>query len=288
MLRVVSSRKICTTIVRRCRGGSVLEEIFAELAACDVAQRSAQPTPQVDFARREKCRGDFNSGAGKSNAVTSPGRSPESEDRDIRAETSKQKHLQRQLQEVWDRVAMAKVEEEKEEGVRRRSRYVVSPPAILHHSTAELVQENSPQHFVPAEDSSGKLSALPHVESPGSVAVVTLVGRVLSAVGSHGSSETSRDDRDLLTDEDELHARFLVEYNVPFRTLKPVVVQVRCYGATLLSFAERYVKKGDVVHVLGHVLPLEVRSPEDPVLCVCALPFGGNVSVVLGTECVAE
>ncbi|KAH9579739.1 hypothetical protein LSM04_000568 [Trypanosoma melophagium] len=260
---------------------SLLDDIFSELSTCDITQRQSPLKTQ----KVSPSKGTLNSNGNSNSGVSTPANTAAPEDAEIRAELVKQEHLQRLLQETRDQMAMTKREAVKAEEVQRHSRYVVSPPAALHLSTAELIQEKSPQHFSSAEDSSTRLSSLPQLSAPGSVAVVTLVGKVLSEATMHGDGTLEETDDTSATAENGPHARMLVQYSVPFLpTPTPVTVQVRCYGATLASFVKEHVRMGDLVHVLGHVLPLNVQSAGDPVFCVCALPVGGNISVVLSAE----
>nr|CCC90945.1 conserved hypothetical protein [Trypanosoma congolense IL3000] len=284
MRRIVNSSGFVVNFARRCSTDAVLEEIFSELGACDVVERGTQPVARIDST--PKNRGE-NLSVGKtmSSHTVSSEKSSTAEQCSLRMELSKKEHLQRQLREVRDRAAMTRNELIRKEEAKRHARYVVSPPAMLHLSTAELVQEGSPQCFVPAEDSSERLPSLPRLKSSGNVAVVTLVGRVLSPATLHSSQSTSKGDEGTLVDENGPYARLLVEYKVPFLSAKLTTVQVRCYGATLSSFAAQHVREGDLVHVLGHLLPIDMQSPGDPTFCICALPVGGNISVVLGAEC---
>ncbi|ORC90997.1 uncharacterized protein TM35_000074210 [Trypanosoma theileri] len=264
---------------------SLLDDIFSELSTCDITQRQSSLKTQTVSSSKgiHNSNSNNNSGTGVSTSVNTAA----PEDAEIRAELAKQEHLQRLLQETHDQTAMTKREEVKAEEVRRHSRYVASPPAGLHLSTAELIQEKSPQHFSPAEDSSTRLSSLPQLNTPGSVAVVTLVGKVLSEATMHGNGNLEETDNTSAA-ENGPHARMLVQYSVPFLpTPTPVTVQVRCYGATLASFVQQHVRMGDLVHVLGHVLPLHVQAAGDPAFCVCALPVGGNISVVFSAESVS-
>ncbi|RNF15495.1 uncharacterized protein Tco025E_05515 [Trypanosoma conorhini] len=266
-------RPILAGVAQRFNGDSLLHDIFSELDACDITQRSKHLKTEGSTSSKKTTSGG---------ATAAPAEAATAEEADILAETSKQQHLQRLLQEARDQAALSQAEEVKKRELRRHACYVASPPAALHLSTAELIQEKSPQHFTPAEDSSTRLSALPHLESPGTVAVVTLVGKVLSEAQIHGEEGSTDDTNDTSGDENGPHARFLVQYSVPFLpSSRPVTVQVRCYGVTLSSFAARHVKVGDLVHVLGHVLPLDVSTTGGPAFCVCALPVGGNISVVL-------
>ncbi|KEG13039.1 hypothetical protein DQ04_01251120 [Trypanosoma grayi] len=282
MRRVLPWRVVSLGLARRFNSDSLLDDIFSELSVCDITQRPSQSKAQTAASSKGRVVGSSSGAAGPMETSA-----PAEEEAELRAELSKQEQLLRQVQEAMEQAAMAEKEEVKAEEVRRHARYTASPPAALHLSTAELIQEKSPQHFTPAKDSSARLSALPRLESPGSVAVVTLVGRVLSEVTAHGEEEEeySKGTKDSSVSEDGPHARFLVQYSVPFLpSSRPVKVQVRCYGATLASFSEKHVKPGDLVHILGHLLPLESNSADDPVFCVCALPVGGNISVVLSAK----
>ncbi|KAG8340079.1 hypothetical protein ERJ75_000716900 [Trypanosoma vivax] len=283
MRRFIRTKVLHTTHRRNCSGDSLLEEIFSELSACDITHRPSQHSTQPEFT--------IKGGHGASTTVkqvekgfsAAPIETSTSEEMDIRTELSKQEQLQHMLQEARGQAALARSEGAKMVEAQRHSRYVASPPAALNLSSAELIQERSPQHFTPAKDSS-RLLALPRVKSPGTVAVVTLVGKVLLAATMHGD-DNSEETGDTLMAEDGPHARLLVQYTVPFLPSSgPISIQVRCYGATLASFAREYVKVGDLIHVLGHIMPLEVNSPDDPVFCVCALPVGGNISVVLAAD----
>ncbi|RNF12730.1 hypothetical protein TraAM80_00082 [Trypanosoma rangeli] len=271
-------RPFLASIAQRCNGDFLLRDVFSELDACDITQQSNQLKMESSASPKKT-----SSGGG---ATATPAVNATTEEADILTEVSRQQHLQRQLQGARDQAALSQAEEVRKEELRRHARYVASPPAALHLSTAELIQEKAPQHFTPAENSSSKLSALPHLESPGTVAVVTLVGKVLSEAQMHGEEASTEGMNDSSVEENGPHAFFFVEYSVPFLPLsKPVTVQVRCYGVTLASFATRHVKMGDLVHVLGHVLPLDPSTSREPAFCVCALPVGGNISVVLSAEC---
>ncbi|PWV08516.1 hypothetical protein C3747_89g129 [Trypanosoma cruzi] len=276
MRRLLPWRLFFAGVAQRFNSDSLLHDIFSELDACDITQRNNQLKMETSTSSKK-----MNGGG----TTATPVETATAEEADILAELSKQQHLQRLVQEARDQAALSQAEEAKKGEVRRHARYVVSPPAALHLSSAELIQEKSPQHFTPAGDSSRRLSALPQLNSPGTVAVVTLVGKVLSVAQMHGGEGSIEENSVTAVDENGPHARFLVQYNVPFLpSSRPVTVQVRCYGATLASFAKRYIKLGDLVHVLGHVLPLDSSSADGPSFCVCALPVGGNISVVLSAE----
>lgn len=130
-------------------------------------------------------------------------------------------------------------------------------------TTSEMIQEGAPQFFVvePGTESIQR----PVLHTSGCVAMSDMIGRVLSA------PEAFEDPSGNGT-----YAAFKVEYTVPFSaTPVQVSMEVRAYGPVLSQYAVEELVEGDIVHVAGHLLPTENG------MAVVALPWGGNISVVL-------
>lgn len=132
-------------------------------------------------------------------------------------------------------------------------------------TTSEMIQEGAPQHFV-AEAESDSIHR-PLLTTTGCVAISDIIGRVSSPPESYEDPSGSNG----------TFTSFTVEYTVPFSHITPVKcsLEVRAYGPVLSQYAANELVLDDIVHVTGHLLPTEQG------MTVVALPWGGNISVVL-------
>jgi hypothetical protein len=132
-------------------------------------------------------------------------------------------------------------------------------------TTSEMIQEGAPQHFVAEADSESILRPL--LTTTGCVAMSDIVGRVVSVPESFDDPSGSNG----------VFTSFMVEYTVPFSHTTPVKcsLEVRAYGPVLSVYAANELVVDDIVHVTGHLLPTEQG------MAVVALPWGGNITVVL-------
>ena len=143
---------------------------------------------------------------------------------------------------------------------------VPSPAARLGFSVVESVADGGPQQCVVGE--SGPVNTTP---LPGTTATVSLVG-VVSRLGQTAIDEGN----------DLRFTQLEVKYTVPLpKSRHEVHVEVRCYGDVLSGFACSHVAVGDTIHVLGHLMPLTGGPSVQHSFAVCALPLGGNITVLL-------
>lgn len=178
--------------------------------------------------------------------------------------------LQRALDEAKAEELELMKEHTREERSKRMDSFRPSAPARTFLSTGEMIADKAPQHFVAAVE---EPKEVPELMSHGSAAVVSLVGKVVRRGGRLDEHEG------VCRDIEEPTFDLGVEYTVPFLTRKSSEVLVRCVGVTLATFAKEHVQVGDIVHVLGHLVP--VTEDGNPCSQVYALPLGGNVSVVI-------
>ena len=142
---------------------------------------------------------------------------------------------------------------------------------------ATPIDGGSPQEFSPVAIDSEAESKLPQSLLPGTTATISLVGEVV-AVG-----------RLMMDQEVQLpFTTVTMKYSVPFSRSNVVDAQlvVRCYGDVLAQFASSVLVVGDVAHVSGHLLPMGLgwggtAEVTGQAFSVCALPLGGNVTVVV-------
>lgn len=177
--------------------------------------------------------------------------------------------LQKALQEAREEEQQLITEHGRERRARGIESYRPTAPARTFLSTGEMIANKAPQHFVPCET---EPAGVPELTSSGSAAVVSLVGKVTSQSREYGTFSDGAGGEASQTFD------LAVEYTVPFAPSRTTEVLVRCVGFTLASFAREHVHVGDIVHVLGHLVP--VTEDGTPCAQVYALPLGGNVSVV--------
>lgn len=178
--------------------------------------------------------------------------------------------LQRALDEAKEEERELAKENARERHTRELEGYRPTAPARGFLSTGEMIADKAPQHFVSAKE---ELTDVPCLTNSGSVAVVSLVGKVVRSGPQLGDSASSGS-----VEGEEPAFDLGVEYAVPFMTARKSEVLVRCVGTALATFAKERVHVGDIVHVLGHLVP--ITEDGKPCSQVYALPHGGNLSVV--------
>lgn len=200
---------------------------------------------------------------------------PPAADARVRLEEAKRRRLQSQLKDVSEELSALLNERSRAAAQEANKMYVPARAAKTFLSSAELVQEKSPQEFIPDEKSVDAVAKLPSLQHSGCAAVVTLVGvvteapREVKAIFPGGTVENKC-------------TEFSVSYEIPFvRANASMRVAVRAVGATLSTFALECVGVGDVVHVLGHLAPEAAPGKESQSCVLYVLPAGGNISVVL-------
>ncbi|KAG5472297.1 hypothetical protein LSCM1_03696 [Leishmania martiniquensis] len=240
----------------------LLNAVFDEIESCDIS---------VHTEKRELPKTTELSSAPTSQCSTVPSIS----DKKVRLEEAKHKRLRRQLRDATAELDALMDENKRAVAAGSSARYMPARAAKTFLSSAELVQEKSPQEFVALENSKAELDHLPTLRHSGCSAVVTLVGVVTDAptrvsVALPGVSGKTN------------CVEFAVRYDVPFfQTQTSMSISIRAVGASLSAFAAESVAVGDVVHILGHLVPIAEPNSEGHLCCVYALPAGGNISVVL-------
>ncbi|KAG5497843.1 hypothetical protein GH5_02634 [Leishmania sp. Ghana 2012 LV757] len=239
-----------------------LNAVFDEIESCDISVH----TEKRELPKMTEVGG----------APTSPSNTvPSSSDTQVRLEEAKQKRLRRQLRDATEELEALLSENRQSAATGSSARYVPARAAKTYLSSAELVQEKAPQEFVALENSKSELDHLPTLRHSGCSAVVTLVGIVTDpprsvSVALPGVSEATN------------CVEFAVRYDVPFFEAQTSMgIAIRAVGASLSAFAKESVAVGDVVHILGHLVPLAEPNSKGHLCCVYALPAGGNISVVL-------
>lgn len=266
-----SDKRPDSTSTRRTGEADALDGIFEELEKCDTRSSTSAPA-----------RGSSATPTAPNQAEAKRDRPLESLDYDdlrVREAHLKQLRLKRLIKDTEEEVRALSVEHKQEMDGSRLREYVPSQPAKPYLTTAELIQEKSPQHFYPdGDDAHASLDGVPMLEASGSTAVVSLVGRVTrdsrgpSSHQASGSAVSSADSCDIE-----------VEYDVTLDSGRVTSrILVRCCGKRLSSFARDIVREGDLVHVLGNLLISPHSSDSGTAgVVVCVLPVGGNISVLL-------
>ncbi|AIO00314.1 hypothetical protein LPMP_300790 [Leishmania panamensis] len=239
-----------------------LNTVFDEIESCDtsvhVERREWPKMPEPSGAPTRAC-----------NTV------PSVLDTELRLEEAKHKRLRRQLKDATEELDALLNESRRTTAAVSSAMYVPARAAKTFLSSAELVQEKLPQEFVALENSKAELDHLPALRHSGCSAVVTLVGVVTESPTSvsvvlPGVSEATN------------CVEFAVRYDVPFfQAQTSMGIVIRTVGASLSAFAKESVGVGDVVHILGHLVPLTEPSSKGHLCCVYVLPAGGNMSVIL-------
>ncbi|KAG5498586.1 hypothetical protein JKF63_02872 [Porcisia hertigi] len=239
-----------------------LNAVFSEIDSCDTSVHAEKlEPPKIVVA---------------SSAPATPSNSTSSvSDTKVRLEEAKHKRLQRQLKDATEELDALLNESRRMTAAESSNKYLPAKAAKTFLSSAELIQEKSPQEFVASKSSKAELEHLPVLRHSGCSAVVTLVGVVTEpptsvTVDLPGVGEATN------------CVEFAVRYDVPFfQAQTSMGIAVRTVGASLCTFAKEGVGVGDVVHILGHLVPLTEPNSKGHLCCVYVLPAGGNVSVVL-------
>lgn len=147
----------------------------------------------------------------------------------------------------------------------------------MYMSSGELIQEGSPQYLESFSDTTSEDI------TPGRTtydASVSMIGSVCT-------------DPEIRGKEDDSFAEFLVSYKCPSvfspkttkekDTLNFTTAYIRCYGETLRLFAVQSVHSGDLIHVLGMLLPPSTGGKHSNNV-IGVFPTGGNISVVVPSE----
>ncbi|GET90678.1 hypothetical protein, conserved [Leishmania tarentolae] len=239
-----------------------LNAVFDEIENCDTS---------VHAEKRESPKM-----AEPSGTPTSPSNTFSSvTDTKVRVEEAKHKRLRRQLKDATEELHALLNERSQMSAAVSGAKYVPARTAKTFLTSAELVQEKSPQEFVALENSKEELDRLPALRHSGCSAVVTLVGVVTEPptsvnVALPGVSDVTN------------CVEFAVRYDVPFFQVQTsMLIAIRTVGASLCAFAKERVDVGDVVHLLGHLVPLTEPNGKGHLCCIYVLPAGGNMSVLL-------
>ncbi|CBZ28756.1 conserved hypothetical protein [Leishmania mexicana MHOM/GT/2001/U1103] len=239
-----------------------LNAVFDEIENCDTS---------VHAEKRESSKMAESSGTPTTPSNTVPSAS----DTKVRLEEAKHKRLRRQLRDATEELDALLNESSRTTAAVSSAKYVPARAGKTFLSSAELIQEKSPQEFVALENSKAELDRLPVLRHSGCSAVVTLVGVVTEpptsvSVALPGVNEATN------------CVEFAVRYDVPFFQMQTSMwIAIRTVGASLSAFAKESVGVGDVVHLLGHLVPLTEPNSKGHLCCVYVLPAGGNMSVLL-------
>jgi ElaB/YqjD/DUF883 family membrane-anchored ribosome-binding protein len=244
------------------KGADPLDSLFEEMENCDTSVHSDNRETSAKLECNEP------------SPVVTSSLLPTSDAR-LRLEEAKHRRLQRQLKDVGEELNELLNEKGRAAAQESSKVYVPSRAGKTFLSSAELIQEKSPQEFVADEKNAEKLSRLPSLQHSGCSAVITMVGVVMGA--PHEVSIVIPGDSTKST-----CVEFSVRYEIPFVVARTsTVITVRAVGATLSTFARENVCAGDVVHILGHLAPFDTPGESNSLCAVYVLPAGGNISVVL-------
>lgn len=133
------------------------------------------------------------------------------------------------------------------------------PPGRVYMSPCELAEAGDSQFL---EESQSSAESTKTELASGCSCVVSLVGTVCSVPT-------------LCSENNNAYAEFTVEFNCPNPYSSTVVSCIRCFGECLQHYATNSVRVGDMVHILGHLIP-----PSGEQYTVGVFPQGGNLSVV--------
>eukprot|EP00796_Vickermania_ingenoplastis_P005828 gene5828-4155_t len=207
----------------------------------------------------------------------------------IRGELERQRSLQKKIRDAEEEVQIMTEELKRCGRTQTLREFKPFPTAKAYMSTTEMIQEGSPQFLdvtetPPQVAKQSEGGGEPAASDMGGGAVVSLVGRIASSPKNSAPIVPGlQGGRDPWTE-------FLVHYSLPTMEKLPcgddenapsARVCIRCFGETLREFSLRSLRKGDVVHVLGQLLP---PNKQDATNVIGVLPLGGNISVVVPTE----
>lgn len=297
-------------------GKSSIEDLLSELDVFDLGSSSSGSDRNTSSYFNKSNRTSSSSSATSATATTTTtisaaaaakagGKSSQSSEVEGDASVRQLRAKRHQLKEKIGYVASVAAELEREasitkaSGGRAASKLNAFPTAQTALTTTELLEGKSPQAFVAAKkgiDGGEEEETTPLLTHCGCAAVVTLVARVTRAPAEAKAEEQTEGSDAIMV------ARFEVEYEVPIHLAELVTtaspknkgegvktrVTVSTFGQTLCLYALHNIKEGDVVHVLGHLIPERLMmgaNSGSASLAVCVLPVGGNLSVLIsGSE----
>lgn len=198
-----------------------------------------------------------------------PRKTDELQSKKVFEELNRQLLLQKSIKAIHEEIRVHKSElrshyiEEKIKG------YKGSLTGKQYMSSGELRLEGSPQHLKRSEGQSNNKELIKERMNEDS-ALVSLIGHVCTdPVYDFG---------------DKLCGVFSVEHRFYFDSQKvsqdSTVICVKCFGESLSRFALSNIRRGDIVHVLGTLLPPDNEGR----YAIGVNAVGGNLSVVVPSE----
>lgn len=258
---LVFSMRRCVGVIVKVRGSLTFSKSHSNLADAAAFLQGLENCDILKAEKREK--------APITQGSVSSTQSDKLHNQKVAGELQRQLSLQKTIKAAQEEIRVLRNELQSISNTEIVKERKALPSAKQYMSSGELLLEGSPQYLKCSE--SHYCCAPTKNENFGeNVPLVSLVARVCSDPSP-----------DL---EDTASCIFSVDYN--FSTCHPNVPQnsalatVKCFGETLRLFALSNVHVGDIVHILGTLLPPNKKGTN-----IIGIPsVGGNLSIVLSSD----